>query len=299
MSHANDVYATITNQIINDLEKGDLTWRKPWNSEHLASSVVRPLRFNDIPYSGINTIVLWAAAAAKGYWSPYWMTFKQATSMKATVRKGEKASQVVYADSFTKAEETAEGTTEQKEVHFLKLYHVFNASQIDGLPEAFYKTPEQPAVTQTERIPAWERFFAETKADIFTGKKAAYYEMSDRIEMPPYESFTEAQGYYATLAHEATHWTKHPSRLNRDFNRQKWGDEGYAKEELVAELGSCFLAADLGFVPKNLEQHAAYIQSWLKVLKDDKRFVFQAASHAQKAIEYLTHSPSYTPSISV
>lgn len=90
MSNANDVYTTITNQIINDLEKGDLTWRKPWNSEHLTAHVVRPLRYNDIPYTGINTIVLWAAAAAKGYWSPYWMTFKQATAMKATVRKGEK-----------------------------------------------------------------------------------------------------------------------------------------------------------------------------------------------------------------
>ncbi len=292
MSNANDVYTTITNQIINNLEKGDLTWRKPWSSEHLASNVVRPLRYNDIPYTGINTVVLWAAAAAKGYWSPYWMTFKQAREMKATIRKGEKASQVVYADTFTKSEEAADGTTEQKEVHYLKLYHVFNASQIDGLPEAFYKTPEQPARTQAERIPAWERFFDETKADIFTGKKAAYYEMSDRIEMPPFESFTEAQNYYATLAHEATHWTKHPTRLNRDFNRQKWGDEGYAKEELVAELGSCFLAADLGFAPKNLEQHAAYIQSWLKVLKDDKRFVFQAASHAQKAVEYLSKPPS-------
>jgi antirestriction protein ArdC len=105
--------------------------------------------------------------------------------------------------------------------------------------------------------------------------------------MPPYESFYEAKGYYATLAHELTHWTKHSSRLNRDMGRTRYGDEGYAKEELVAELGSCFLAADLGLEPESREDHAAYIQSWLKVLKDDKKFIFTAASFAQRAVEYI------------
>jgi antirestriction protein ArdC len=105
--------------------------------------------------------------------------------------------------------------------------------------------------------------------------------------MPPFESFESVAAYYATLAHELTHWTKHPRRLDRDFGRKKYGDEGYAKEELVAELGGCFLAASLGFEPIPEEQHAAYIQSWLKVLKDDKRFIFSAASQGQRAVEYL------------
>lgn len=106
--------------------------------------------------------------------------------------------------------------------------------------------------------------------------------------MPPFECFLDAPNYYATLAHELTHWTRHPSRLNREFNRKKWGDEGYAKEELVAELGACFLGADLGFEPVTKEQHAAYIQSWLTVLKNDKKFIIQAASYAQKAVEFVT-----------
>lgn len=284
-----DVYTTITNKIIADLEKGQLTWRKPWSAEHLAQNVVRPLRWNNIPYTGINTIFLWAIAAERGFQSQYWMTFKQAADMKAHVKKGEKASPVVYADKFLKSETGDNGETEAKAIPFLKSYFVFNASQIEGLPEMYYKTPEPKAPINTEsRIQELDDFFKQTKADIRIGGSQAYYSQgSDHIQMPPFESFHEAKSYYATLAHELTHWTKHKTRLDRDFGRTKWGDEGYAKEELVAELGSCFLAADLGFEPETTEQHSAYIQSWLKALKDDKKLIFSAASHASKAVEFL------------
>ena len=110
---------------------------------------------------------------------------------------------------------------------------------------------------------------------------------SDRIQMPPFESFRDAESYYATLAHETTHWTRHPSRLDRDFGRKRWGDEGYAAEELVAELGSAFLAADLGLELEPREDHTAYIESWLKVLQQDKRAIFTAAAHAQRAVDFL------------
>jgi antirestriction protein ArdC len=288
MSKLNDVYESITQQIINDLEKGELTWRKPWSSEHLANHVMRPLRWNDIPYTGINTIMLWAKAADKGYQSPYWMTFKQALDMKAHIRKGEISTDVVYADKFSKEEKKNDGSIGIQQIAFLKLYKVFNAIQIDGLPEAFYKLPETKIINAEKRIDEIEQFFAETKAEVFTGSQAAYSQARDRIEMPPFESFNNAANYYATLAHEVTHWTKHPKRLDRDFGRKKHGDEGYAKEELVAELGACFLCADLGFEPISKEQHSAYIQSWLAVLKNDKKFIFQAASSAQKAVEFLT-----------
>jgi antirestriction protein ArdC len=105
--------------------------------------------------------------------------------------------------------------------------------------------------------------------------------------MPPFEAFTDAPAHYATLAHEVTHWTKHPARLDRTFGASRFGNEPYAKEELVAELGSCFLAADLGLEPELREDHAAYIQNWLEVLKNDKRFIFTAASYAQKAVDYI------------
>jgi antirestriction protein ArdC len=287
MLKSNDIYSSITQKIINDLEKGELTWRKPWNAKNLAGNVMLPLRWNDIPYTGINTIMLWATAADKGYSSPYWMTYKQALDMKAHVRRGEKGSTVVYADKIIKDETKEDGTTDVQRIPFLKLYTVFNASQLEGLPEQFYKLPEPTIVNSEKRIEEIEQFFKEVNAEIYTGGKAAYYEHTDRIEMPPFECFNNAAGYYGTLAHEVTHWTKHTSRLNRDFNRKKWGDEGYAKEELVAELGSCFLGAVLGFEPITKEDHAAYIQSWLKVLKNDNRFIIHAASQAQKAVEYI------------
>ena len=131
-----------------------------------------------------------------------------------------------------------------------------------------------------------DRFFAATGIAIRHGGTCAYYaEGSDHVQMPPFETFRDAESHAATLAHELTHATKHPKRLARDMGRVKWGDEGYAREELVAELGSAFLCADLGITPEVRDDHAAYIASWLKVLKEDKRFVFSAASHAQRAAD--------------
>lgn len=283
-----DIYARVTDKIIADLERGQLTWRKPWSAEHLAGQVQRPLRWNAIPYTGINVLVLWATAAEKGYVSPYWMTFKQAVSMGANVRKGEKGAQVVYADRFVKEEQGADGQTKTSKVPFLKCYTVFNTAQLENVPKGFDEVlAPPPPINPETRSPRLEEFFAQTKADIYTGAQAAYVMSADRIQMPPFESFQDATSYYATLAHELTHWTKHPKRLDRDFGRKRFGDEGYAKEELVAELGACFLAADLGFEPMPQEHHAAYIQSWLEVLQNDKRFVFSAASHAQKAVEHI------------
>lgn len=281
-----DIYTRITNKIIADLEQGQLTWRKPWSAEHLAGNVIRPLRWNDVPYTGVNTLLLWATAAEKGYAHPHWMTFKQAIELKANVRKGEKGTQVVYADKLTKEEEGDNGEVKTSRIPFLKCYTVFNVAQIEGLPEAFYQLPEPKAGNPETRNAELEQFFAQTKADIYTGTEASYAQSTDRIQMPPFESFTSAADYYSVLAHELTHWTKHPKRLDRDFGRKRFGDEGYAKEELVAELGSCFLAADLGLEPMPQEHHAAYIQSWLSVLQNDKRFIFTAASHAQKAVEH-------------
>lgn len=282
-----DVYTRITNKIIADLEKGELTWRKPWNSEHLGQNVQRPLRWNNIPYTGINTIALWATAAEKGYHFPHWMTFHQALDLKAAVRKGEKGTTVIYAEKMPKEQEDEEGEKQLVQIPFLKSYTVFNVSQIEGLPKHFYEVPELPVVDAPQRIDELENFFTQTRADIRQGYKAAYYSKEDYVDMPPIESFETAKDYYAVLAHEITHWTKHPTRLNRDLGRKHWGDEGYAKEELVAEIGACFLAADLGFEPMPEEKHAAYIQSWLKALQDDKKLIVSAASYAQKATEYI------------
>lgn len=169
----------------------------------------------------------------------------------------------------------------------MKGYTVFNVEQIERLPAQYYAKPE-PRIDPVQRIAHAESFAAATGAAIQHGGTMAYYSVTaDRVQMPPFETFRDAVSYYATLIHELTHWTRHPSRLDRDLGRKRWGDEGYAMEELVAELGAAFLCADLGLIPEQRDDHAAYIASWLKVLSDDKRAVFTAASHAQRAADYL------------
>jgi antirestriction protein ArdC len=179
------------------------------------------------------------------------------------------------------------GEEQEVAVPFLKSYTVFNSEQIDGLPARFYASAsQQPNIT--ERIEQADRFFAGTGADIRHGGGMAYYAPGqDFVQMPAFASFRTAEAYYATLSHEMTHWTRPASRLAREFGRQRWGDEGYAIEELVAEMGAAFLCADLGLTLEIRDDHAAYIASWLKVLKNDKRAVFTAASHAQRAADYL------------
>jgi antirestriction protein ArdC len=283
-----DVYARITAKIVADLEQGVRPWLKPWNTEHAAGKITRPLRHNGIPYKGINVVMLWSAAVMKGYACPLWLTFKQALELGGHVRKGETGELVVYADRITRTDLTDAGEETTREIPFLKGYTVFNAEQCEGLPAHYYAMAEAPALSPAARLETAERFFVSTGATIRHGGTRAYYaEGSDHIQMPPFETFRDAESYGATLAHELTHWTKHPHRLARDFGRQRFGDEGYAKEELVAELGSAFLAADLGITPEVLPDHAAYIAAWLQALKDDRRLIFTAASHAQRAVDYL------------
>ena len=283
-----DVYTRITDKIIADLEQGVRPWMKPWSAEHAAGRITRPLRHNGIPYRGINVVMLWSASVSKGYACPLWLTFKQALELGGNVRKGEAGELVVYANSITRTETKEDGTEDAREIPFLKGYTVFNAEQCEGLPAQYYARADAPTLTPAQRIETADAFFAATGADIRHGGTRAYYaEGSDHVQMPPFETFRDAESHAATLAHELTHWTKHDTRLARDMGRVKWGDEGYAREELVAELGAAFLCADLGITPEVREDHAAYMATWLKVLKDDKRFVFSAASQAQRAVDYL------------
>ncbi len=283
-----DIYSRITDKIVADLERGVRPWMKPWNVEHAAGRVSRPLRHNGQVYNGINILTLWAIAIESGFAAPIWMTFRQAKALGGHVRKGERGAPVVYANTITRTETDPEtGEEEERDIPFLKDYTVFNVEQIDGLPVRFYALAE-PRLDPVARIGHAETFFATTGADIQHGGNRAFYAAgSDHVQMPPFEAFRDAESYYATLAHECSHWTRHPKRLDRDFGRKRWGDEGYAMEELVAELGSAFLAADLGLTPEVREDHAAYIESWLQVLKNDKRAIFAAAAHAQRATDFL------------
>lgn len=282
-----DLYSRVTAQIIEDLQRGVRPWTKPWSAEHLAGRITRPLRHSGQPYSGINVVLLWADAVAKGFSAPIWMTFRQALELGAHVRKGEHGSTVVYANRLKRTETADDGRDVEREIPFLKAYTVFNVEQIEGLPAHFHAVAE-PQQDPQARIAHADAFFAATGAEIRHGGDSAYYALHpDYVQLPPFESFVDPESYYATLAHECTHWTRHPTRLDRDFGRTRWGDEGYAREELVAELGAAFLCADLGLELQPREDHAAYIDSWLSVLAGDKRFIFTAAAYAQRAADFL------------
>ena len=232
-----DLYTRITNRIVAELEKGTRPWLKPWNGDHAAGRITRPLRGNGVPYRGINVLTLWLTAVERGYLCPTWLTFKQAQELGAHVRKGERGETVVFASRITRMETTEKGEETERGIPFLKAYTVFNAEQMDGLPAQFMEVaPRQ--IDPVARINHADDFFAATKADIRQGGNKAFYSVnSDYVQMPPFIAFDEAESYYATLAHEVTHWTRHETRLNREFGRKRWGDEGYAAEELVAELG--------------------------------------------------------------
>jgi antirestriction protein ArdC len=283
-----DIYQKITDKIVSELERGVRPWMQPWNAGSGEGRIMRPLRPNGIPYQGINVLMLWSETIEKGYASPVWMTFRQALALNANVRKGEHGSLVVYADKITRTEtDSATGEDTEREIPFMKGYTVFNTEQIEGLPEHFYLQPP-PRTETVRRIERADAFFAATGAKVaHSGSRACYVHSTDTVCMPCIDFFEDAESYYATLAHEVTHWTRHPSRLDRDFGRKRFGDEGYAMEELVAELGSAFLSADLELTPEVREDHAAYIASWIKALRDDKRAVFTAASHAQRAADFL------------
>lgn len=283
-----DIYTRITAKIVSALETGVRPWIRPWNAEHAAGRITRPLRHNGQPYSGINILSLWASATEQGFAAPIWMTYRQATELKAHVRKGEKGSPVVYANSITRTEtDSASGTETERDIHFLKGYSVFNVEQIEGLPEQ-YTAPAAPRTDAITRIAHAEEFFAATGADVSYGGSRAFYRPStDSIVMPPIEAFKDAEAFYATLGHECIHWSSHSSRLARDFGSKRFGSEGYAIEELVAELGAAFLCADLDLALEPREDHAAYIANWLEVLKADNRAIFSAASHAQRAADFV------------
>jgi antirestriction protein ArdC len=284
-----DIYARITERIIADLEKGVRPWVQPWSAGNLSGRVNRPLRHNGQPYTGLNVLLLWSEGMARGFSSVMWMTLRQANELGALVRKGESGTIVVYASRFTKTEKNAGGGDVERDIPFLKAYTVFNCDQIDGLPEHYYRRPE-PVADPVARIAHADRFFANTGAVIRHGGSQAFYQPStDTIQMPNFQAFRNMESYYAVLGHETTHWVGASHRLNRDLSRYHKDSTDRAREELCADIGASFVCADLGIVPE-LEprpDHASYVASWLKLLDGDRRAIFQAAAHAQRAVVYL------------
>ncbi len=283
----------ISERIIAALEAGTPPWRKPWTGQ--GGSAAFPLRATGEAYRGINVLMLWLEAAEKGYASPYWMTYRQAQELGGQVRKGERSALVVKYGLIERSGEESEGrggengAGEPKDERraYLKAYRVFNADQVDGLPERFTREAEQPQDLGTRPDEELEAYFARLGATVETSPdpRAYYHPARDLIHMPPVATFHTTQGYYETLGHEAVHWTGGAARLDR-LTRCK-DRQAYAFEELVAEIGQCLLFATLGLTP-SIDQSAAYVAGWLEALARDKKAIFRAASEAQKAVDLIT-----------
>jgi antirestriction protein ArdC len=277
-----DIFEKVTNQIVKAIEDGAESYRMPWRtSGGFPQSPINAASRK--AYRGINVLVLWATAQEKGYRSGLWATYKQWQEMGAQVRKGEKSANVVFWKFFESDKEIDSETLQPKRIPMAREYWVFNADQVEG-----FAGLEEPTKTTEERIESAEAFLRTLDVRLVEGGNQAFYRpASDTIHMPPFAAFTEALYYYSVLSHELTHWTGAPQRLNRDLSG-RFGTESYAVEELVAELGSAFLCSELGLPTDPRTDHAPYIASWLKVLKNDKRAIFTAAGKAQAAADWLT-----------
>jgi antirestriction protein ArdC len=286
----------VTAQISALLERGVRPWIRPWGDIAPPDALVLPLRSCGTPYRGMNVIALWAATLESGFKSRHWFTFKQALALNACVRKGERGSYVVYYTELTsKAGEgavpTPDDTSETRRI--LRGYTVFNADQIDGLQSDFYAKPDaEPApgcpTTKSEDEASLSALFARIPVTIRHGGNRAFYsKTADYIQMPLREAFRHGTQYWATLAHELSHSSRAEHRLNRDFGQTRFGDQGYALEELVAELASAFIGATIGLPADHIEDHAAYIGGWLKALGDNPSAFLTAASKAQAAADWV------------
>ena len=282
-----DLYQSVTDKIIAELEAGRLPWVQPWDGQHAACQIGLPVNaVSGKPYSGINILLLWGAVIEKGYPSQIWLTYRQAKSLGGNVRKGERGEIICYADRFVTKDEKQNAIAEGRDavaIPFLKRYRVFNIAQCDGLPEDLYRLdaplPERKIVPQAEAL------VQATGADIrIGGDRAFYVPAQDFVQLPPQPAFTDQINYYRTCFHELGHWTGHKTRLDRDQSGRGC-TKTYAREELVAEMCAAFVCATLSIQPT--VRHADYIGSWLGVLKEDKRAIFKVASQASKAADYL------------
>jgi len=288
-----DVYQTVTDQIVEAIENGAGEWQMPWH--RMGEGLNRPVNIDTgNAYRGINIVALWAAGQVRGYGSGAWGTYRQWQNKGCQVRKGEKASTVVFYKEFEVEDTDAQpGETTFETRRVARASSVFNADQVDGydveLPE-----PKDSVQDMTEA----NAFVANTQAVVRHGGARAYYNRgTDTIQMPDKDRFlgsetsSATESYYGTLLHELVHWTGIKKRCDREFGK-RFGDDAYAVEELVAELGAAFLCADLGIAAEPRPDHAAYIEYWLKALKTDNRAIFAAASKAAQATDFLAELQS-------
>ena len=275
-----DVYKIINDRIIEQLEKGTMPWRKPWTSAGLPLNII-----SKRPYRGINMILL----AMEGYEHNLFLSFKQVGDIGGKVKKGEKGHMVVYwnqGDSKQDKSAPVDESTESKKKAILRYYYVFNVAQCENIPEKYL-----PKEREATELPSCEAIVSAMPQcpPIKHKEQIAFYNVKDDfVNMPKKRSFKSDESYYSTLFHELVHSTGHESRLKRETIMQmaEFGGEVYSLEELIAEMGTCYLQSFAG-ITGQFQQSAAYIKGWLGKLKGDKRFIFQASKAAQKATDFI------------
>ncbi|WP_162875627.1 ArdC family protein [Sphingomonas crusticola] len=279
------LYDEVTDRIIAELEGGRVPWVQPWGRRGGATAALPRNAASKRPYSGINVLILWGAVIERAYPSQDWLTFQQAQQLGGMVRKGERGTQVVFADRFTPQDEKARASEqhcEPRTIPFLKRFTLFNVAQCEGLGgcDGDPAPLAEPAV-----VAVGEALIHASGVEYQIGGNRAFYApILDFVQVPPPCAFFDRINYYRTALHELTHATGHATRLGRDLSHA-FGSAGYAREELVAELGSAFLCASLGIVPT--VRHCDYLACWLDLLKGDNRAIFRAASAARKAADWL------------
>lgn len=276
-----NVYEMVTERIIEELEKGRIPWQKPWTG-------VRSGAYNRTskkPYSLLNQMLLGKAGE--------WASFKQWTELGGHIRKGEKSSFVTFWKVQEIEEIKEDGTKEIKQIPLLRYYNVFHISQVEGVEPL-----EMETLNTTEPIETAEKVFKDyvtregIRVEQTANNKAYYSPTFDLIHLPLIEQFTRAEEYYSTAFHEATHSTMKESRCNRQEDRKgklvAFGSEEYSKEELVAEIGSANILNLLGIeTDHSFQNSTAYIQSWIKALRNDVKMIVSASSKAEKATKYI------------
>ena len=282
-----NVYESVTEKIVAAIEAGAEKSQRPWHAPELLA----PMNASTSSYyRGINVLALWIDAMERGYPTSQWASYKQWQDLGAQVRKGERGCQIIF---YKKLEErpTEEEDSADIQLRFVaRASHVFNVQQVDGF--------SQPAIERPDPFQAHqqaEAFIEAVGAKIEHGFRAARYRRDlDNIEMPARSWFvgtdtsSPLESYYGVLLHELTHWTGPSHRLGRDMGK-RFGDDAYAMEELVAEIGAAFACSALGITSEPRLDHAAYVSSWLSVLKRDPKAIFTAASKAQEAFEHLAY----------
>lgn len=278
-----DIYTRITAEIVAAIQAGAGDYRMPWH--HDGAATARPINVASTrAYRGVNVLALWVAARGAGYPMGLWGTYRQWQNLGAQVRKGERSTTVVFWKQIgsARSDEDEDGNHEDRRRFFARGYSVFNQAQVDG-----YVAEPTAKLSEVERIGRAEAFYANLGiTTVYDGDEAYYLQTNDTVYMPPFASFHNAAAHYSTLYHEGIHATSAKHRCDRELSG-RFGSEAYAMEECIADCGSAMILADLGIAAHPRPDHAAYIASWLKVLRNDTSAIFTAASKAQVAADWM------------